>query len=130
MHSRAGAGDAVISVDESREWLGKTARFIEGHGASMPHQLGGLDLLQRLPLLDVAFLDLNYPDERRARWVAPILHALRPGGLGFFDDTHQRWFRRALSTQCRISRTRLYSLRRYTADGFGRWASLGVKASR
>jgi predicted O-methyltransferase YrrM len=118
--------DVVISIDDSVEWRGKTSEFLERNNVALPRQLGGLELFDGLPQLDIAFLDLAFPDESRARWVGPILDALSPGGIVVFDDTHQASYRRLLRRECAGRDFLILSLRRLTLDAFGRYASAGV----
>jgi len=123
----SGLNVGVWSVDDSTEWLGKTLEFLNRHGLDHENVLtwdnfvgqghGGFDLI----LHDLGSM------ETRAKTLPYVLSLANPGGWVILDDVHITEYAPIAKKTVRESGLDLYSLRGFTRDKFGRFASLAVR---
>ncbi|MBC8417332.1 MAG: hypothetical protein H8E10_01910 [Desulfobacterales bacterium] len=117
----------VWSVDDSPEWLEKTRGFLAKQGLSdgnmgiwdrfIEGSYHGFDLI----LHDLGSMDI------RAKTLSRVLNLVRPYGFVLLDDIHITEYAPIAKKALRESGFKLYSLRHYTKDKFGRFASLATK---
>jgi predicted O-methyltransferase YrrM len=117
----------VWSVDDSPEWLEKTRGFLAKQGLFdgnmgiwdrfIEGSYHGFDLI----LHDLGSMDI------RAKTLSRVLNLVRPYGFVLLDDIHITEYAPIAKKALRESGFKLYSLRHYTKDKFGRFASLATK---
>lgn len=114
----------VVSADDDAAWLERTAAFLRARGLTT-------DGLAAWPPDDLAagrfelvFHDLAF-GRKRAETIPLALSAVRRGGGAIvLDDAHH--YGAQIFVEGRAAGLRLYSLRRRTVDGLGRYAVLGL----
>jgi predicted O-methyltransferase YrrM len=113
----------VVSVDDSPEWLEKTAHFLEGHG--LDATLISPDGLAELPpsSFDLCFDDIGRI-EVRASVIGDVLRLMSPGGVVVLDDMNVRGYRGKVREQLVAAGWDLYSIRSHTIDRKGRFAMI------
>lgn len=117
----------VESVDDNREWLGRTEGFLERHHLrpwtrtriwegfrTEPH-----------PQFDLIFHDLAGGEirEEAMPWVCANV---RVGGVAMFDDVHHLSHCTAAKSAATAAGLALYSLHPWTMDNFMRFSALAV----
>jgi predicted O-methyltransferase YrrM len=84
----------VWSVDDSDEWLDKTAAFLRDHNVNTSRLLGVEQFISSEEHnFDLIFLDLNFVEVRR-NFIDLVVERCRPGGMIVFDDVHKPCFLR------------------------------------
>jgi predicted O-methyltransferase YrrM len=121
-------GTSVTSVDDSAEWLEKTATFLRNSG--LPDDgLVEWTTFQN-PAYDsyeLVFHDLAGGDLRESA-MGLAISRVAPGGVIVFDDAHHDGHREQMREEARRADIRLFSLRALTVDSINRWAMLGVRS--
>lgn len=118
-------GGELLAVDDNPHWLEKTGEFLVAHDLPVP-ELCGPEVLGKLPAADLLFLDYAFPPERIGLLPAAA-QCLRPGGAMVIDDVNQTPFGRQVRVAQLSYGIRVYSARRWTLDGFGRFAAVAVR---
>ena len=115
-------GATVLSVDNNEEWLGKTAKFIRDLGS----RDDGLILLDDLNEIAVEReYDLVFNDvlgTLRADMMAAAMRYRSPEGIVVVDDTNREPDRWSVMKCARRDGLKVYDLRPWTIDFYGRWA--------
>ena len=121
----AGNTCQLLSIDDDATWQERSRSYIVDRGLAAP-QMAGIEAIRDLPAADLLFLDYGLPPERIGVLRA-VTSALRPSGVLVIDDVNQTPF----GEQVRIARRpygfRLYSVRAWTLDDFGRFAALAFR---
>lgn len=118
---------SVTSVDDDAKWLARTEEFLRENGCG---DVGALSLwsdYQSSPAQrhDVVFHDLAGGEVREEAMPFAVAQ-VAPGGLIVLDDAQHPGHRARMGTELSAAAMQIYSLRRWTLDGYGRWAVLGV----
>ena len=117
-------GVTVLSVDNNEEWLGKTAEFLRDVGIGDD----GLILLDDLDETAVEReYDLVFNDvlgTLRADMTAAAMRYRSPEGIVVVDDANREPDRRSVMKCARRDGLKVYDLRPWTIDFYGRWALL------
>lgn len=113
----------VYSVDDSPEWLEKTAHYLSDKLVSCEHLLSWNALLEQteplhadLILHDLATIPL------RAKVLPQLERFSHQGTYLIVDDLHRNTLRKAACDYVRQNRCHYDDLRRHTMDSFGRYA--------
>jgi predicted O-methyltransferase YrrM len=121
----AEAGAAVVSVDDSAEWLPRTKEFLERSGLDTTDVLSWEEFRARdWEPFDLIFHDLA-GGALREEAMPLVTSLLAPDGVIVYDDAHHSSHRAAMYRNASDLET--YSLKRWTRDRFGRWAILAVR---
>lgn len=111
----------IRSVDDSGQWAERTREFLESEGLDS----NGVVSLEDL---DVAGVDLALHDlgnfASRVRALPGVVDRMHGNGLVVVDDTHVPSVHEALKRIGADAGRRSYSLRSWTLDSIGRYASL------
>lgn len=119
----------VWSVDDNHSWLQKTAQYLN----SRKVDAGNLVMLDDFIAgngshFDLIFFDLNFVEVRK-NYIGLVLDRCKPGGMIIFDDVHKPDFMYEVLRQTSQFNLRLYDIKSFTLDRFGRFALLGIKQS-
>jgi predicted O-methyltransferase YrrM len=117
---------AVVSVDDSETWLARTRQFLLEEGLEDNGLRTWADFsADPGDSFDLIFHDLAGGELRNSA-SAVAAAALAPRGLIVFDDAHHSGHRRAARRAGKQTGLGTYSLHRWTADRYGRFAMLGA----
>jgi predicted O-methyltransferase YrrM len=117
---------AVVSVDDSPEWLERTRDFLSEHSyATDELQVWSDFAVAPGEPFDLVFHDLASGALRESA-MSVAVRCLAPRGVIVFDDAHHSGHRRAAERTAREAGLATYSLYRWTRDGIGRFAMLGA----
>lgn len=127
LYASENPGVKVFSVDDDVAWLEKTKLFLEQHQLETDN-VYSLDEFIGLKEegFDCILHDLNFV-EVRIQYTTQLLEALKPGGLVIFDDVHKPDYRHALLANLQGTSSKIYSLKPYTLDSYGRFAIAALK---
>jgi predicted O-methyltransferase YrrM len=118
------ASREAVSVDSDAAWLNRTREFLERSRLPIEGLVEWRDFVAgREAPFDLVLDDLGSV-EGRIDTIPFVLELVRPSGFVIFDDCHRANLRSALEGECRARRNPVFSLRRATLDGFGRYAYL------
>jgi predicted O-methyltransferase YrrM len=118
---------AIVSVDDSEQWLRRTREFLAAHDHNSGEFREWRDFVADPgPPFDLVFHDLAHvPLRLSAMHFATSV--LTPSGVIVFDDAHRRDDRRVARQVSRSAGLATYSLYRWTKDAIGRFAMLGAR---
>jgi predicted O-methyltransferase YrrM len=124
------SGARVKSVDDQPAWLERTRAFLAAKRLPV-EELCALDQLGAADrgAYDLVFYDLGSM-ETRERHLETALAAAAPAGWIVLDDCHKARFWKQVESARSVARFRLYSLRDYAVDIWGRFSVLLVSGSR
>jgi len=115
----------VVSVDDSKEWLLKTEKFLQDQGLNKYKLLSIDEFLGLSENFDLVFVDLNFVEER-IKYTKKILSLLSKNAIVIFDDVHKDDYLIGLVKELQTSHS--YLFKRLTLDNFGRFSLLYVNA--
>lgn len=122
-------GCAVVSVDDSAEWLRWSAQFCETHGL----EADGFHLWPDYPPgpYDLVVYDFGSGEFRNEHF-ATATALVAPDGLIVYDDAQHVAHHAHMRQACAARRMDLFSVEEWTLDEWSRFAAVGIhtKASR
>lgn len=114
----------VWSIDDSRKWLNKTRLWLSKKNISSPNLLSWKEFQKLKPVpFDIIFHDLG-DMQLRLHTLPQILTLLSPAGLAILDDLQFPFYEPEAKNIIKMNNYKLYSIRKYTKDRFGRYASI------
>ena len=116
----------IYSVDDDQQWLEKTRSYLTDRGVRSDNLLHWRDF-QKLNVtqFDLIFHDLGYPNVR-AESLPFVLSLLDRGGILVLDDMHKSHYRANVRRVLSTRQFKLFSMRAYTLDKFGRFSSAAI----
>jgi predicted O-methyltransferase YrrM len=114
----------VISVDDAENWLDKTREFLRSHGLPDAGVISWNTFAERKHEEFDLILDDLGRTPFRIYTLDTALKYLAPGGVFLLDDFHKVVLRVFAQHTVGATGHRCISLRRFTLDGFGRYAAL------
>jgi hypothetical protein len=123
----SGRAFRIVSVDDAESWREKTRRFLEAERLPADELISWEAFVARGDTFDCVLHDLGTMAVR----LATLPHALArcvPSGTVLLNDVHRREYARPATAIVRQTGRPLLSARRFTLDGFGRFAAIaGVR---
>lgn len=116
----------VVSVDDSPEWLARTAEFLTGHHLPATGLVGPVEWAANDLRFDVVFYDYSGGDAREEN-MALAASKVADGGVIVFDDAQHAGHYKRMTEVCRDERMHLFDVRSQSADEVGRFAAMGVR---
>lgn len=117
----------VHSVDDSDHWLQQTRTFLDKHGVDR-QQLSTWNEFQSCDQkkYDLIFHDLGSTNQLRAVALPLVLEFLNEDGVVILDDMHKPQYRLVAIREIRKAGLNQYSARRFTLDGYKRFAEVAT----
>jgi predicted O-methyltransferase YrrM len=115
---------SVLAIDDNPGWQERTQDFLTSYGVEVP-KIADPSAFKALPRAQLIFFDYSLPPERIG-YLRALCDSLTAGGYMVIDDMHQSPFGRQIRAARLPYGFRLYSLRRWTLDEFGRFSSLVI----
>jgi predicted O-methyltransferase YrrM len=115
----------IVSVDDDRGWLAKTAEFLRAAGLPEDELVHWSEFEHDESPFDLVLYDLG-TWERRLEALPTALHTAQEGALVILDDLHVAGYRSAVERALDDAGLTPYDVSRFTSDEFGRfsWAVL------
>lgn len=110
------------SVDDSREWLDQTRKYLTNNSLDVHYIFEWRDFLnEKHPFFDLIFVDIR-PISRRVESLDFLLEILSPKGKMVFDDFHKPHLSKPLLDYVSQRKLKLTSIKSSTLDSLGRYS--------